>query len=95
MNVYSKSTSKKNLTTASSENFDAESIERVAWRRAVASVVFSHLRIVDVAEICGVTWVTASRWKAKGEIPFGRVSAVLHRLRVSMDFIVRENVERY
>lgn len=72
-----------------------DAVERVAWRRAVATVVFEHLRVTDVAEICGVTWVTAFRWKAKKEIPFAQVSAVLRRLRVSMDFIIHENAERY
>lgn len=88
-------TSKPSIARGSNENVADESIERVAWRRAVASVVFDHLRVKDVADICGVTWVTAFRWKAKKEIPFAQVSAVLRRLRVSMDFIVRENVERY
>lgn len=83
-------TSKAGIASRPSEN-----IERKAWRSAVAEVVFSHLRVKDVAEICGVTWVTAFRWKAKKEIPFAQVSAVLRRLRVSMEFIVKENVERY
>lgn len=83
-------TSKAGIARRPSEN-----IERVAWRAAVAAVVFEHLLITDVAEVCGVTWVTAFRWKAKKEIPLGQVSAVLRRLRVSMEFIVKENVERY
>lgn len=69
-------------------------IERVAWRRAVATVVFEHLLITEVADACGVTWLTALRWKSKGEIPFGRVSAALRCLRVSKEFIA-ENLERY
>lgn len=72
-----------------------DALERLAWRRAVATVIFDHLRVKDVADICGVTWVTAFRWKAKKEIPFAQVSAVLRYLKVSMDFIIHENVERY
>lgn len=72
-----------------------DAIERVAWRRAVATVVFEHLSIKEVADVCGVTWLTAFRWKSKNEIPFERVSAALRRLRVSVEFIVKENVERY
>lgn len=83
-------TSKAGIARRPSEN-----IERKAWRSAVAEVVFDHLRVTDVADVCGVTWLTAFRWKAKGEIPFERVSAALRRLRVSMEFIVKENVERY
>lgn len=83
-------TSKSSVARRPSEN-----IERKAWRRAVATVVFEHLSIKEVADVCGVTWVTAFRWKAKGKIPLGQVSAVLRHLKVSMDFIVHENVERY